>query len=1507
MTPVIVVEAQPRRPSDATVRTVRLAGGGDQFPYRYGDVDWWGGILRLPSSVAKLDFDGEQMSGGGIPNALELFWQPAEGKRADDLASLWWKDAPITVRVGPEGRAMPPIDTVGKVADVSIDAGVMKITLADVAIDLKRALLVDRFAGTGGLEGPPDLDGQPKSRAWGRCWNVPGRPLILPSNIWCFGDPRHPWLSFDQVRVRGVPASTYGIIEWHGSPEATLAVLTEAKAPEGGCLVAPSIACVKWWTDPAGDLHADIRGEIAGGYVETAPEIASRIVAARSTLAFVPGAVAAAAAARPAPFGYRVADESTTAATAVSEILGDVGLSWVIDGGAIDFRQWDWTAPVRTARSERVSRRELVKLVATKRIGYRRNQAVMARGDLAGIVFAQDVVFDDGSTAAELIERFGRIVSDSWLSQGEKPEVIRAYAGVTATRTANDGLYQAFGAPESVTAARTAASAAVAALQAYLTSLAPAWDDVTTDTPVNGEQFTTLFATAHTTLQGFSAALSEHAARVAEWDLINDPNGTKPDNNATNSGDPESPFGSGKVKEAIATLARVEPIEAKLPAIEAKFDPIESDINALKLADVDADRALVALGNSFANQDAAQRQIDREVGRLEEAVLRALMESSRTRDVLRDAGFVVDPASGQVRIYAIDQLRDRTSSAEIAIDAVKGSIVTKASVSQVQELIAQAVLDPSQVAELGAIIARLTSAESEIDGLNAAVTLKASLVELSALAGRTRNAELSIDALTGAVALKADTATLDQFGLRLGSAEQVLSALPDVSNYSVTIRQARGAADGAAEAALRGMLAGERAHQYQLTQVAEARQELTTKLLDGFSAEAAARTVLSVQIGAVNAAVLAESQARITRDGVFTQRLDAQGAVLDGQAGAISDLQEVAIDAAGGIARAQMTIRQQAGAADQSDEALLRALLAGEQSGQARAAQLVQIQSEFTTTLVANEAASAAFRQTLLVRMNAAEGAIVNTAKVVADANAATAERIAALEVAFNDAASGLFAARARIVALEEATAQRDAAMAGRLDLIEATVEHPTTGLAATRATVAEDREASVTRYNANAQAVSQLSAQVNNPENGLPATAAGLIQERTARADGDTANAQEIGIVSAALNHPETGLPAMRAVVASDRQARIDGDSANAQAVDQLRAEVNNPETGLPKVFARIDQEREASVTRDSANSSALQGVSARIDGVDDSLDAIAADIVQLAKARVDGDTANAELIQQVRARLNDIGGVSIEQKFEALVEATGRILGTATVAIDTNGNMVGTQLIGSASGPGSFNLINADFRMGTGKIIFNNGVIMRVEGTGFGKDGDLITWYGPTMAVSECTRANAINYEADDGDAHFGGSLTSGKFKNDATGSQLASNASVLLGPFRSDGGEISVVFTYSYMRTYRCAPGSGAIVGNGSATIQLRDSNSTGGVITTLAAQETNRGVIVDGDPSVPDRVRWSMSGAVTVKWTAGVTDTAQLFGVITERSLPTLLGEQITESSVQQFITIVAIEK
>jgi hypothetical protein len=421
--PVILVEATPRRASDGASVTIRLAGAGASVPYHYGKQHWRAGLAGLPKTSASLDFDGEQLGGGGVAQSMELSWSPSTKAALAELADLYWADAPITVRVGPEGSEMPPILTTGLGLESAVNRGVLTIALADQAVDLKRPVLVDRFLGTGGIEGPVEFADSIKSRAWGRCFNVPGRQLDAANNIWVFGDPRHRWQSFDQVRDKGAAAaaSTVSVLDAQETLEATFAALQAAKVIEGGGVFCPSIACVKWWTAPAGDLHADIRGEIAGGYVETAPEIVARIVAARSTIPFAPGAVAAAAAARPAPFGWRVDTDSATAAGEISQMLGDVSTSWLLIDGAIVFRHWDWTAPTRVARSFAVTRKSSVKPTASRKLGYRRNWAPMARGDLAAIVLVQDIVYEDGTPIADAIDKAGQTADWDQVTGGGKP------------------------------------------------------------------------------------------------------------------------------------------------------------------------------------------------------------------------------------------------------------------------------------------------------------------------------------------------------------------------------------------------------------------------------------------------------------------------------------------------------------------------------------------------------------------------------------------------------------------------------------------------------------------------------------------------------------------------------------------------------------------------------------------------------------------------------------------------------------------------------------------------------------------------------------------------------------------------------------------------------------------------------------------------------------------------------------------------------------------------------
>lgn len=400
--PVILIEAQPRGAVDGVAQTVRLAGGGADLPYFYAGEHWKSGIVRLPTFITSLDFDGTDFGTGGIPTATEIAWGCTDESEIASLSSLVWFDAPITVRIGPEG-ALPPVVVAGKVLNALPVNDQLKLQLSDPAAALKKPLLTERFDGTGGLQGPSEWEGRIRRRAWGRVWNQRGEPIDKANNIYNFADPLRPLQSIDAVRDKGAPAAVLNTLAWAGTAADTFAALQAAAAPAGGGVLCPSIACVKWWTEPAGDLNADIKGEIATGYVETTASIAQRLVEAMGGPAFAAGTVAAANAARPAVVGWTASDDNTTVASMLDELLRGSSMLWLLNSaGEIVLREWAWGAPAAVAISHDVSRREAYRPLATRKLGYRRNESPMDRGAIAAVVFATDVAYLDGTAAEDL-------------------------------------------------------------------------------------------------------------------------------------------------------------------------------------------------------------------------------------------------------------------------------------------------------------------------------------------------------------------------------------------------------------------------------------------------------------------------------------------------------------------------------------------------------------------------------------------------------------------------------------------------------------------------------------------------------------------------------------------------------------------------------------------------------------------------------------------------------------------------------------------------------------------------------------------------------------------------------------------------------------------------------------------------------------------------------------------------------------------------------------------------
>ena len=64
--------------------------------------------------IDPLDYEGGEFPSGSVPSAAEINWAPASAAALAEVRALMWHDAPITVRIGPEGPWLPPVRLSGR-------------------------------------------------------------------------------------------------------------------------------------------------------------------------------------------------------------------------------------------------------------------------------------------------------------------------------------------------------------------------------------------------------------------------------------------------------------------------------------------------------------------------------------------------------------------------------------------------------------------------------------------------------------------------------------------------------------------------------------------------------------------------------------------------------------------------------------------------------------------------------------------------------------------------------------------------------------------------------------------------------------------------------------------------------------------------------------------------------------------------------------------------------------------------------------------------------------------------------------------------------------------------------------------------------------------------------------------------------------------------------------------------------------------------------------------------
>lgn len=217
--------------------------------------------------------------------------------------------------------------------------------------------------------------------------------------------------------------------------------------------------------------------------------------------------------------------------------------------------------------------------------------------------------------------------------------------------------------------------------------------------------------------------------------------------------------------------------------------------------------------------------------------------------------------------------------------------------------------------------------------------------------------------------------------------------------------------------------------------------------------------------------------------------------------------------------------------------------------------------------------------------------------------------------------------------------------------------------------------------------------------------------------------------------------------------------------------------------------------------------------------------------------------------------------------------------------------------------------FRFANGRIrVSAGGGFMKVMGDGFGSANQFIEWYGPFFSdVANCTETNAISYAKTNGEAYFGGGLSSGVLKNEGTSTTISDTASIVVGPFSSNGDPININFSAAYSFEQDANAYSASISGSGGATLTLEYETSGGwNYLTSIAVNEVQRQVIVDGDPSIRDRMKWRMAAGGTFTWTFGVVSGLRLRARWSGFSIPAFLGSGLGDQNIAQQTSIIAVE-
>lgn len=437
----------------------------------------------------------------------------------------------------------------------------------------------------------------------------------------------------------------------------------------------------------------------------------------------------------------------------------------------------------------------------------------------------------------------------------------------------------------------------------------------------------------------------------------------------------------------------------------------------------------------------------------------------------------------------------------------------------------------------------------------------------------------------------------------------------------------------------------------------------------------------------------------------------------------------------------------------------------------------------------------------------------------------------------------------------------------------------------------------------------------------------ANLIQESQTRADADTALSNDFTQLAARVGDAE-------ADIVNEQQARATADSALASDLSLLGAKTTDGSAW--------------SLDMTTVKVSGGEALGTYLGGLETAIGDNESAIVNEQTVRSDADSALAQDISQVQSSVGNLSTTvqthsssidGLEGKYTVKIDNNGYVSGfglasTPNVdgtpfseftiladrfAIVTPGENPVVPFVADAGGvymPNAFirdlqvekingGDVNALWNLGSnGRIVMDSGTHMKVIGLGFGQYGNLVEWYGPKMAISSMNTSNSITHATTNGDTYFGGTLSVGTLSNSTQSTDLTTSAIAELGPYSSNGGNITIVWSYIFSATYLDTSNStcSSSYPQPTATLELQRSLNGGGSWSTIHTKTVNGTTTCESQPEeFQKRTREDMSASFTY------TDTLQSTTDRTYRVVLTYRGTYHAQANVtKQVISITSTE-